>query len=117
MKVFWSWQSDTPGKIGSRFVRDAIKEAIADLKTPPGSKNPQEARVARRSISIRIGKASPVTLIWLIRSSPRSPDTPSRAANPKALSLKIEPRVTVENFQTPDLGRNRVGLDMGRARE
>jgi hypothetical protein len=32
MKIFWSWQSDTPGKIGRFLVRDALKEAIAELK-------------------------------------------------------------------------------------
>ena len=25
MKIFWSWQSDTPGKTGRHFVRDALK--------------------------------------------------------------------------------------------
>jgi hypothetical protein len=34
MKIFWSWQSDTPGKIGRHFVRDALLEAIATLKQP-----------------------------------------------------------------------------------
>ena len=32
MKVFWSWQSDTPGKIGRFFVRDALSDAINQLK-------------------------------------------------------------------------------------
>jgi len=32
MKIFWSWQSDTPGKIGRHFVRDAIQEAIGKLR-------------------------------------------------------------------------------------
>jgi len=32
MKIFWSWQSDTPGKIGRHFVKDAIQEAINKLK-------------------------------------------------------------------------------------
>lgn len=32
MKVFWSWQSDTPGKIGRHFVREALSKAIAELK-------------------------------------------------------------------------------------
>lgn len=33
MKVFWSWQSDTPGKTGRHFVRDALSEAIAELQS------------------------------------------------------------------------------------
>ena len=32
MKVFWSWQSDTPGKIGRHFVREALIAAIAALR-------------------------------------------------------------------------------------
>ncbi len=32
MKIFWSWQSDTPGKIGRFFVRDALQAAVNDLK-------------------------------------------------------------------------------------
>jgi hypothetical protein len=34
MKVFWSWQSDTPGRIGRHFVRDALADAILALKEP-----------------------------------------------------------------------------------
>jgi hypothetical protein len=30
-KVFWSWQSDRPGKTGRHFVRDAIQEAIDSI--------------------------------------------------------------------------------------
>jgi hypothetical protein len=32
MKIFWSWQSDTPGEIGHYLVRDALKDAIAKLR-------------------------------------------------------------------------------------
>lgn len=48
MKVFWSWQSDTPGKIGRHFVRAALEDAIAILKEPPEIEEPSEgdARVA-----------------------------------------------------------------------
>src|SRR5258708_15824640 len=36
MKIFWSWQSDTPGKTGRHFVRAALLEAIERLKQPEG---------------------------------------------------------------------------------
>jgi hypothetical protein len=42
MKVFWSWQSDTPGKIGRHFVRDALRAAIEQLKEEPDIKEPTE---------------------------------------------------------------------------
>jgi hypothetical protein len=32
VKVFWSWQSDTPGEIGRFLVRDALNNAIEKLK-------------------------------------------------------------------------------------
>ncbi len=32
MKIFWSWQSDTPGKTGRFLIRDALKNAIEELK-------------------------------------------------------------------------------------
>jgi hypothetical protein len=32
MKIFWSWRSDTPGKIGRYLVRDAMRDAIEELK-------------------------------------------------------------------------------------
>ena len=41
MKIFWSWQSDTAGKIGRHFVRDAILDAIKDLiEAPPDVEEP-----------------------------------------------------------------------------
>lgn len=42
MKVFWSWQSDTPGKIGRHFVRDALHAAIEQLKQAPDVEEPTE---------------------------------------------------------------------------
>ncbi|MBY5592691.1 hypothetical protein HFO49_35680 [Rhizobium leguminosarum] len=32
MKVFWSWQADTPGESGRHFVRKALDAAIGKLK-------------------------------------------------------------------------------------
>ncbi len=40
MKIFWSWQSDTPGKIGRFLVRDALRDAIEELKEPPDFEEP-----------------------------------------------------------------------------
>src|SRR5271166_3316347 len=42
MKVFWSWQSDTPGKIGRHFIRDALNAAIEQLKQTPDVQEPTE---------------------------------------------------------------------------
>lgn len=51
MKVFWSWQADTPGKIGRHFVRDALSEAIAVLKEADDIEEPSE-REARETLHL-----------------------------------------------------------------
>jgi hypothetical protein len=51
MKIFWSWQSDTPGTIGRHFVRDALKFAIETLKQAPDVEEPTAAE-ARESIHL-----------------------------------------------------------------
>lgn len=48
MKIFWSWQSDTPKDIGRFFVRDALREAIQTLKTDEDLLEPVEREVAAR---------------------------------------------------------------------
>jgi hypothetical protein len=40
MKVFWSWQADTPGKVGRHFVRAALADAIEALKQPEEIEEP-----------------------------------------------------------------------------
>lgn len=42
MKVFWSWQSDTPGKTGRHFVRKALNDAIEELRQPEDVEEPSE---------------------------------------------------------------------------
>lgn len=45
MKIFWAWQSDHPGRISRFVIRDALEEAIRDLKdTPEVDEPPEEAR-------------------------------------------------------------------------
>lgn len=51
MKIFWSWQSDTPGKIGRHFVRDALKLAVEQLKQAPDVEEPTSA-ATRESLHV-----------------------------------------------------------------
>jgi hypothetical protein len=46
MIIFWSWQSDTPKQIGHYFVRDALREAIAQLKADHELLEPAERDAA-----------------------------------------------------------------------
>jgi len=51
VKVFWSWQSDTPGKIGRHFIREAIAAAIAELKVEAEIDEP-DARDLRSALHL-----------------------------------------------------------------
>ena len=51
MKIFWSWQSDTPGKVSRHFVRDALRLAIEALKQAPDVEEPTAAET-RESIHL-----------------------------------------------------------------
>ncbi len=51
MKVFWSWQSDTPGRIGRHFVRETLEEAINELKQAPEVEEPT-ARERREDLHL-----------------------------------------------------------------
>lgn len=47
MKVFWAWQSDLSGRISRFVIRDALDEAIKELREAPDVDEPPEE--ARRS--------------------------------------------------------------------
>ncbi|CCD84565.1 protein of unknown function [Bradyrhizobium sp. ORS 285] len=51
MKIFWSWQSDTPGRTGRHFVRAALDEVVSILKQPPQIEEPAE-REARDALHV-----------------------------------------------------------------
>jgi len=59
MKVFWSWQSDSPGKIGRHFVRDVLEEAIKELKETPEFGIVKSKGLELGCISIRIERGFP----------------------------------------------------------
>ncbi|BAV48063.1 Uncharacterized protein MLTONO_3160 [Mesorhizobium loti] len=42
MKIFWSWQSDTPGKTGRHFIRQALSDAIEALRAAEDIEEPSE---------------------------------------------------------------------------
>jgi hypothetical protein len=46
MKIFWSWQADTPGKTGRHFVRQALNDAIEALKADKDIVEPGEREAA-----------------------------------------------------------------------
>ncbi len=68
MKVFWSWQSDTPGNIGRFFVRDALRDAIEKLRAAPDIEEPDrtEARESLHLDSDRQGVSGSPDLAALI---------------------------------------------------
>jgi hypothetical protein len=68
MKVFWSWQADTPGNIGRFFVRDALAQAIKALKADEEIIEPseREARDAMHLDSDRQGVSGSPDLVATI---------------------------------------------------
>lgn len=51
MKIFWAWQSDTPGNTGRDLVREALADAIAELKQPHEVEEPSE-RESRQGLHL-----------------------------------------------------------------
>jgi hypothetical protein len=51
VKIFWSWQADTPGKTGRHFVRAALAKAVAALKQPEDIEEPA-AGAAREALHL-----------------------------------------------------------------
>ncbi len=51
MKIFWSWQSDTPGKTGRHLVRGALTDAIDLLKESEEVEEPTQ-REERASLAL-----------------------------------------------------------------
>jgi len=51
MKIFWSWQSDTPGKTGRHLVRDALDAAIEELRQSREIEEP-ETRDLREALHV-----------------------------------------------------------------
>jgi hypothetical protein len=66
MKVFWSWQSDIPGKIGRHFVRKALSKAIEELKEAPDIEERSEIPPALHIDHDREGVAGSPDLARLI---------------------------------------------------
>lgn len=68
MKIFWSWQSDTPGKTGRHFIRQVIEEAILVLKQHSEVEEPIE-RDSRNALHLdhdRVGVPGSPDLARLI---------------------------------------------------
>jgi hypothetical protein len=42
VKIFWSWQSDTPGKTGRHFVREVLQVVVDELKQSLEVEEPTE---------------------------------------------------------------------------
>jgi hypothetical protein len=53
MKIFWSWQSDTPGNIGKFLVRDALNDAVEKLKEITNWKHRLSGRSLRPLVKTR----------------------------------------------------------------
>jgi hypothetical protein len=103
MKIFWSWQSDTPGNIGRHFVRGALKSAIEILKQAPEIEEPlaRESREALHLDQDRSGVPGSPDLVRTIlakieQSSVFIGDVTSVGASVNATKKIINPNVAIE---------------------
>lgn len=103
MKIFWSWQSDTPGKTGRHFVRDALLAAVETLKQPPDIEEPAE-REARAGLHVDQDRAgipgSPDLAATILEKIGRAAvfvaDVTPVAATPDGAKKVMNPNVAIE---------------------
>jgi hypothetical protein len=46
VKLFWSWQSDTPGKTGRHFIRKSLEAAVSEIQSDLSLVEPSERDAA-----------------------------------------------------------------------
>ena len=114
MKIFWSWQSDTPGKTGRHFVRDALLEAIRVLKQPEDVEEPTKAE-NRESIHLDQDRQN-------ITGSPALADTIKRKIREFAVFVgdvtpvsKIPKRMGVKDSREKRNMNPNVAIELGYA--
>jgi hypothetical protein len=111
VKIFWSWQSDTPGKTGRHFVRNVLQTIVDELKqaievdepTERGSReeihldhdrkgvggSPDLARVILEKIEQSVVLVADVTPVGVVHEAPAD-------LNSKVAKKTINPNVGIE---------------------
>lgn len=125
MKIFWSWQSDTPGKTGRHFVRAALLEAINVLKQPDEIEEPTQA-VNRESVHLdqdrqgvtgspgladTIKKKIEASTVFVADITPVSRIPKRRGVEGSRVKRNMNPNVAIElGYALHALGEERVLL-------
>jgi hypothetical protein len=68
MKVFFSWQSDTPARVGKNFLRDALKEAVEQLKLAASVEEAQRFARTAQAAEEEGNSASPAEFKELLKN-------------------------------------------------
>ncbi|MDD4617112.1 MAG: hypothetical protein PHW76_08405 [Alphaproteobacteria bacterium] len=85
MKIFWSWQSDTPGKTGRHFVRKTLEEAVEKLRQPKEDIDEPPANARADELHIDAGREK-------VKGSPNLADTIlEKIANSACLVADVTP--------------------------
>jgi hypothetical protein len=106
MKIFWSWQSDTPGKTGRHLVRDALLEAVEKLKIDVGIDEP-----APRDLHVDFDR----------KGVPGSPDLArtifDKIRSTSIMVADVTPIATIENCGSSSSGKRvmnpNVAIELG----
>lgn len=114
MKIFWSWQSDTPGKTGRHFVRSALLDAIEILKQPEEVEEPTKAE-NRESMHLDQDRQN-------VTGSPALADTIKRKIRESAVFIgdvtpvsRIPKQKNVENSREKRNMNPNVAIELGYA--
>jgi hypothetical protein len=112
MKVFWAWQADLPGKISRHFVREALEQAIDQLRQPRDIEEP--AGESRRNdlhldhdtkglsgspeVASEIFRKIAASSVFIADMTPigRGPDKADTAGSPVAPKPLMNPNVAIE---------------------
>src|SRR5260221_5967170 len=112
MKVFWAWQADLPGKISRHLIREALEEAIEQLRQPRDIEEPDaESRrgdlhldhdtkglKGSPEIAHEIFKKIAAATVVVADVTPvgRGPDRPDKDGKPQKPKPLMNPNVAIE---------------------
>ena len=105
MKVFWSWQSDLPGKISRYLIRDALDAAIQELNSDLAVEEPNRDGEVTLDQD-RKGTVGSPTLAEVIFGKIRASDVFVADVTPVGLTLAEPAKKLINSNVAIELGSN-----------
>ncbi len=116
MKVFWSWQSDTPQATGRQFVRAALDAAVAQLAAGSGLEDAERPEVDSDTSSVPGSPPIAETILRKIRECAVFVADVTPVGRTAAGKKLVNPNVMIElGYAVATVGHERVVLVMNQA--